>query len=631
MPSQNAELEGNTGPQLVPGDFPKIADYAIIGDCRSAALVSKFGSIEWLCWPRFDSPSVFAAILDRERGGHWQIAPAGEFSVDRRYIPETNVLETHFRTHTGSATLTDLMPVRENSHMVPDHEIVRTVMCTSGEIEIEVTFAPRPNYGEHSPRMRQAGKLGLKMAWGRGVYWLRSSIPLRIDGPSARLQTVLHAGENLLFSFSYTENAPSILPVLELIPDRIEACVKWWKKWAEAAVYDGEFRTEVVRSALALKLLIYSPSGAIVAAPTTSLPERIGGSWNWDYRFCWLRDASLTIRALLELGYWEEATQFLDWMIQATRLTHPELRILYDLFGNTPPKERVSSVLRGYKGSSPVRFGNAARDQLQLDVYGEVIDAAAQYAFRGGRLDGEMQKILLALGNYVVKNWRFPDEGIWEPRFGRRHHTHSRLLCWTALDRLANLSDQKKLEGAPVEEFKKHSAAIQKEITTLCWNPEMQSYASEVDGNQLDSSLLLLSWYGFEKSDSPRMRSTYSAIRTHLGTPDGLLYRYSTEPREGTFAICSFWEAEYLALGGGTIQEARDLFKTLLGYKNDLGLYAEEIDADTGAALGNFPQAFTHVGLIGAALSLDQREKGEQQLAHRTESAHEPDVHRRSA
>lgn len=601
-------------------DFPEIDEYAVIGDCRSAALVSNRGCIDWLCWPRFDSPSVFAALLDRKRGGHWSIKPTGLHRVERKYIQDSNVLETRFITPGGLAVLTDLMPVRENSFMVPDHEIVRELRCT-GEVEIEMEFAPRPYFGESCPALRRCGELGLRMDYGRGAYWLRSSVPLQIRDNTARLRRTTTSGERLLFSFSYSENAPAVLPPLDEIPHRIDVCANWWKQWASEAEYKGPFREEVLRSALALKLLCFTVSGAIVAAPTTSLPERVGGDLNWDYRYCWLRDASLTTRALLELGYWEEATHFLDWMLHATRLTQPELRILYTVFGNPAEKERESQVLRGYKGSAPVRIGNAARDQLQLDVYGEVIDAVAQYASRGGTIDREMQKVLIGLGNYVLKHWHLPDEGLWEPRSGRRHHTHSRLLCWTALDRLKTLCDQGKLSKKDAAEYQAGAQAIKDEIVNRGWNGELQSYVSELDGDQLDSSLLLLSWYGFEKADSPRMKATYKKLREKLSTPEGLLYRYETQPHEGTFAICSFWEAEFLALGGGTIAEAQSLMSTLLKYRNDLGLYGEEINGATGEALGNFPQAFTHVGLIGAALSLDQRIKGEQQLTHRSESA----------
>ncbi|HZQ18401.1 MAG TPA: glycoside hydrolase family 15 protein [Terriglobales bacterium] len=615
------------------GSFPEINDYAVIGDCRTAALVSKYGSIEWLCWPRFDSPSLFAAILDRERGGFWKIAPVGPRSVKREYIKDTNVLKTEFHTSAGSAELVDLMPVRDAAAetMVPDHEIIRQFTCTSGEVDVETALVPRANYGANVVAIRDRGKLGFRVVNGRGVHWLRASIPLNTEDSGAFGKTTLHAGQSLVFSLTYSLSSPAVLPPLELIPRRIEVCVDWWQKWAAKAEYDGHFRDEVVRSALALKLMIFAPSGAIIAAPTTSLPERIGGDLNWDYRFCWLRDASLTIRALLELGFWTEASGFLDWMIHATRLTQPELRILYTVYGNSPPAERNSKTLRGYRGSHPVRIGNAARDQIQMDVYGEVIDAAAQYAFHGGDLDREMQKVLVGFGNYVAKHWDSPDQGIWEPRTGPRPHTHSRLLCWTALDRLISLGEQGKVKRVPLEEYKRQAEAIRKQMFSRAWNPQLESYVSELDGHELDSSLVLLSWYGFESADSPKMRSTYRKLREKLGTAEGLLYRSEQLPPEGTFAICSFWEAEYLALGGGSAQDARNLIRTLLKYKNEVGLYAEEIDGTTGQALGNFPQAFTHVGLIGAALSLTQREKGEQQLAHRPESATHQEPHQTSA
>jgi GH15 family glucan-1,4-alpha-glucosidase len=603
--------------------FPKIGDYAVIGDCRSAALVSKHGSIDWLCWPRFDSPSIFAALLDRERGGSWSISPVGEYSVTRHYLPDTNTVQTEFVTPSGTAVLTDLMPVRENTSLVPDHEIIRQVECTSGEVKIDVVLAPRAKYGEAKPKLEQRGCLGLRFCHGRGVYWLRGSESLAVKDDSAILQHRLKSGEALLFSLSYTENAPAVLPDINQIRHRMSVCADWWRKWVADMRYEGEFRDEVVRSALTLKLLTFVVSGAVVAAPTTSLPERIGGSLNWDYRYCWLRDASLTIRAMLELGYLDEAAQFLDWLLHATRLTQPQLRILYTVFGNPAPEEWESKTLRGYMNSAPVRFGNAARDQLQLDVYGEVIDAASQYSFHGGGLDREMQKVLVGFGNYVVKHWDEPDEGIWEPRNGRQNHTHSRLMCWTALDRLVSLAENGKLNGANIEEYKRNRNAIQQQICTRAWNERLNTYVSVLDGEDVDASLLLLSWYGFEKADSARMRATYKAIRQELGARDGLLYRYRANPPEGTFAICSFWEAEYLALGGGKSDECRQMMKSLFKYHNDIGLYGEEINAETGDALGNFPQAFTHIGLIGAALSLDQRVKGEQQLRHRPESAAE--------
>jgi GH15 family glucan-1,4-alpha-glucosidase len=527
------------------------------------------------------------------------------------------------------------MPVRDvetkAAEMIPDHEIIRQFSCTSGEVEFGFELVPRPRYGEVTPTIHNFGKLGWRIDMGRGVGWLRSSIPLEFRDGSARAHASLRAGESARFSFSYTENAPAVLPPLDQIPRRIEACTAWWKGWASPIQYDGEFKDEVIRSALALKLLTFAPSGAIIAAPTTSLPERIGGDLNWDYRYCWLRDASMTIRVMIELGFWDEASSFLDWLLHATRLTQPELHTLYTVFGNPSPRERESQTLRGYRNSRPVRTGNAARDQLQLDVYGEVIDAAAQFAFHGGELDRAMQKALVGFGNYVLGHWDLPDEGIWEPRTGRAHHTHSRLLCWVSLDRLLSLQSQGKLHGVAVNEYEKHRDLICDQIRQRGWNENIQSYVSELDGDKLDSSLLLLSWFGFEKPDCPRMRSTYKALRSRLATPEGLLFRSETLPPEGTFGICSFLEAEYLALGGGTVSQTCDLLRSIAKYQNDLGLYGEEISEDTGEALGNFPQAFTHVGLIGAVLSLEQRQKGEQQLAHRPTSANAPDAHPKAA
>ena len=606
--------------------WPKIGDYGIIGDCRSAALVSREGSIEWLCRPRFDQPSIFAALLDRECGGHWRIGPVAPAQFKRQYIPDSNVLETRFSTQSGSALLTDMMPgatsARYRNEFLPDHEIIRRVVCESGELEFAVEFFPMADYGKNKVNIRELGKLGYCFNVGPGAYWLRSSVPLSISDRGANARAVIRAGETWYFSFTYADEAPAVLRPLDASVDlRMDHAVEAWQGWGRRANYDGAYRDAVVRSALALKLLTYLPTGAVIAAPTTSLPELIGGSLNWDYRFCWLRDASFTIRALLELDYWDEAEDFLEWLLQATWLTQPKLQILYNVYGDKAPPERELDHLSGYCNSRPVRIGNAARNQLQLDVYGEVIDAAAQYAFHGGTLDRDMQNTLIGFGDYVADNWDQPDEGIWEPRSGGQNHTHSRLLCWTAMDRLIRLQEQGALRNAPVERYKRNSEAIRRQIEQRAWNRDRKSYVSVLDGDHLDSSLLLISWYGFEEASSERMRGTYKAIRQRLGTDSGLLYRYWRQHPEGTFAICSFWEAEYLALGGGTLEEAQNLFASLMKYANDLGLYAEEIDPKTGAALGNFPQAFTHVGLIGAALSIRQREKGEQQLAHRPPEA----------
>jgi GH15 family glucan-1,4-alpha-glucosidase len=598
-----------------------IQDYAIIGDCRSAALVSCQGSIDWLCWPRLDSASIFGALLD-PHAGHWRIAPTAPFKTERRYIGETNILETRFRTEAGSLLLIDLMLVASEEEqrklLLPEHEILRLVECEKGEVEVEMLFDARPRYAERISRLQDGGPLGLRIETGDGLLTLRSKPPLSLRGDgTAYARARLRAGEALDFSLTFSAEWPAVFPPLgDRTRDAIARSVDWWKRWASSLKYDGPGRDAVIRSALVLRLLFYAPSGAIVAAPTTSLPERLGGTLNWDYRYCWLRDASLTVRALLGLGCIDEAETFLSWLLHSTRLTRPEMRILYDVYGRSPQTERTLTHLAGYRSSRPVRIGNAAVDQLQLDVYGEVIDAVTHFVCAGGVLDRETRRMLCAFGDYVCRNWQEPDEGIWEPRSGRYHNTHSRVLCWTALDRLVDLHARGHLPEARFNEFTKSREAIRRDVEERAWNPQLGSYTARLNGDELDASLLLLPWYGFNKASSHRMRQTYARLRERLGAGGGLLYRYRTgeSPGEGAFGICSFWGAEYLALGGGSTEEAQDVFERLIGYANDLGLLAEEIDPNTGDALGNFPQAFTHVGLINAALSLTKRLQGEKAL-----------------
>ncbi len=591
-----------------------IHDYAAIGDCRTAALVSRAGSIDWLCWPRFDSPSIFGAILD-DAAGTWRIAPVAPYVAERHYIDGTNVLQTRFTTEHGSVVLTDLMPVasEEAKHrlLVPEHELLRVIECDRGDVELEMVFEPRPDFGRGRVHMRQAGALGLRVETRDGLLVLRTDMPIEVrNGATAQGRVRLREGETIHASLTFASQWQAVLPPLGVQSTQaIARSVEWWRAWLTQLTYAGPARAAVERSALALKLLVYAPSGAIVAAATTSLPERVGGDHNWDYRFCWLRDASFTVRALFGLGFRDEATAFVSWLLHSTRLTQPELRILYDVDGNEPEPEHELSHLDGHLGSKPVRVGNAATDQLQLDVYGEVVEAVAQFVRHGGTLDRETQRMLCAFGEYVCRNWQRPDEGIWEPRSGKGHNTHSRLLCWVALDRLLALHADGHLRGAPVGRFAESREAIRHEIETRAWNDTIQSYAARLDGDRVDATLLLLPWYGFADASSERMRLTYRRIRERLGVGNGLLYRYVTEdsPGEGAFGICSFWGAEYLALGGGTAEEARQLFEVLCGYATDVGLFAEEIDPATGCALGNTPQAFTHVGLINAALSLADR------------------------
>lgn len=600
----------------------RIDDHAIIGDGRSAALVSLRGAIDWLCWPRFDSPSVFGAILD-EGAGYWTVSPTGRFRSERRYVPGTNVLETRFVTGAGTLLVTDFMPVASDAErrglLLPDHAIVRLASCEGGEVELETVFEPRPSYGRDRPRLRDAGRLGIRAETQAGLLTLRAGLPLAVeDGARVVGRIRLGEGETCDLVLTLASAWPAVLPPLGASSrEALDRTVRFWSAWSARVRYDGPARDAVVRSALALRLLVYAPSGAVVAAPTTSLPERVGGDLNWDYRFCWLRDAALTVRAMFGLGFREEADAFVSWLLHSTRLTQPELRVLYDVYGNQPAPERTLDHLAGHRGSRPVRIGNGAANQLQLDVYGEVIEAVAHFVRSGGTLDRDTQKMLCAFGEYVCRNWQRPDEGIWEPRSGARHHTHSRVLCWAALDRLLGMHAKGHLRGAPADLFERNRAAIRREVLERGWNAQLGSYVARLDGDELDAGLLLIPWYGFEDASSERMKATVRRIRERLGARDGLLYRYlgSDSAGEGAFGVCGFWGAEALAMGAGTAGEAREVFERLCGFANDVGLFAEEIDPRTGDGVGNFPQAFTHVGLINAALSLQRRLRGAEPLA----------------
>jgi GH15 family glucan-1,4-alpha-glucosidase len=600
--------------------YPPIDDYALIGDCRSAGLVSRDGSLDWLCLPRFDSPSIFAAVLDVEKGGRFLVRPLGEFRTERRYLANTNVLETVFRTPTGACVLRDLMSVSseedKRAHLTPEHEVLRELEGLEGEVEVEILYAPRPDYGRVCPLLEERGALGLRCEIDGTSLTLRSEMPLELtDGDrSASGFARIRSGERKYLSLTYSMEAPAVVTLLgEIARGRIERTVRWWQEWANRCTYEGPYRDAVVRSALALKLMTYAPSGALVAAPTTSLPEAIGGVRNWDYRYCWLRDASFTLRALFTLGYREEAEAYIGWLLHATRLTWPELHVLYDVFGEAKLPERELPHLEGYAASRPVRIGNDAQGQLQIDVYGEVINGAARFLDRGGRVDRDTNRMLDGLGRTVCKRWREPDEGIWEGRSGRFHNTHSKVLCWVAIDRLIEMHEAGKLDVS-VDLFRKERDEIRKEIETHGYNERIGSYTRTFDGEEMDASLLTLPLYDYIEGTNSRMRSTCARIHEKLATGE-LVHRYETgtddglPPGEGAFGLCSFWAVECVARGGN-VEGATRTFEQLLAYANDVGLFAEEIDPDTGAALGNFPQAFTHIGLINAALTLGEYREG---------------------
>jgi len=600
---------------------PAIEDYAIIGDCRSAALVSRDGSIDWLCWPRFDSPSLFGAILDPDNGGRFSVRPVAPATITRRYIGETNVLETTFVTDGGVLRLTDLMPVDSEAgkrrKLWAAHQILRRVECLEGAVEIEIQCDPRPNYGREACRLQDRGPLGLYFEKRGHAFILRSEIPLQVSDTDdgARLCHRLEAGERRHLSAVYTDREPSFVPPLgEEAERRIRGTLDWWSAWSARCTYDGPYRDAVVRSALVLKLLSYAPSGAIVAAPTTSLPEWRGGVRNWDYRYCWLRDASLTLRSLFDLGFPEEAEAFLHWLTHSTRLSWPDLQILYDVHGETELTEEELSALAGFADSRPVRIGNQACDQFQLDIYGEVIDAAYAFVRHGGGLTGATARLLVGFGKTACRRWREPDEGIWEVRGGRQHHTYSKAMCWVALDRLLRLHRAGKLQ-APVDLFEREREALRAEIEARGFNQRLGSYVSVYGGDGLDASLLLLARHGFVDPRSQRARGTRDAVLDRLGA-NGLLYRYrgvddGLPGDEGAFGICSFWAVDAYALAG-EIEAAEALFQAVLARANDVGLFAEQIDPADGSALGNFPQAFTHVGLIDAALVLEAARSNEE-------------------
>jgi GH15 family glucan-1,4-alpha-glucosidase len=602
--------------------LPPIEDYAIIGDGRSAALVSREGSIDWLCWPRFDSPPWFARLVDAERGGSWQIRPTGPSRITRRYVPHTNVLETTFDAEGGRLVVLDLMTVASEAdktrELLPDHELVRCVTCERGEVELSVCLDPRPDFGRARVRVEDAGRLGIRWHLGTTLATLRCDVPVRLDDDGrARATFHLAAGDRASFALAYDAEAPAVLPVLgDAVIARVDRSIAWWRAWIARARFAGPDREAVLRGALTLKLLAFAPSGAIVAAPTTSLPERPGGDLNWDYRYCWLRDASFTARVLLELGYVEDAEAFCSWLLHTTRLTSPELRVFYDVYGNRPADER-ELPLAGYRGAVPVRVGNAAFGQHQIDTYGEVVDAVAQLLRVIGPPDRETCSLLRGFGAYVAERWRLPDSGIWEPRGPLRHRTHSRLACWLVFDRLLDLHRRGLLARVDPAPLVAHRDAIRDEIERLAYDSELGCYTSELAPSELDASVLLMSYYGFHDASSPRMRRTYARIRERLGAGRGLLYRYeqSLRDREGAFWICSFWAVDHLARGGGTLRDARRLFDDACAHASDVGLMAEEVLPATGAQLGNFPQAYTHVGLVSAALSLEARARRDRAAA----------------
>ncbi|HKP94535.1 MAG TPA: glycoside hydrolase family 15 protein [Fibrobacteria bacterium] len=594
-----------------PYDYLPIEDYGIIGDLHTVALVGMNGSIDWCCLPHFDSPSLFGALLDKRLGGRWQIASIHPGARKQMYFPDTNVLITRFLGSEGVGEVMDCMPVEENvphSEKARYHRIIRQVTAVRGAVTFRLYCEPAFNYGRdaHEIRLAEQGAVFSTPAMSVGLI---SPVPLARSAKAVTAEFTLKAGESLSFLLRQAERADDATVLARPTgPEQwVQPTILFWKRWLSRSRYRGRWRETVDRSALTLKLLTYAPTGAIVAAPTCSLPEAVGGRLNWDYRYTWIRDASFTVYAFLRIGFTEEARHFMQWMEARLREAgpHGRLQVLYGIGGESPPAETVLSHWEGYRRSGPVRIGNAAHGQLQLDIYGEMMDSVYLYNKYVTPISHDMWRSLIHILDWMAEHWREPDEGIWETRDGRRPNTHSRVMCWVALDRALRLAGKRSL---PIDHpgWNKERDAIYNAIMELGWNPGMKSFVGAFGSSTLDASCLLMPLVKFISPTDPRMLSTLDAIQREL-VSDSLVYRYrggGSGGPEGTFSMCTFWLVECLARAG-KVEEARLTFEKMLGYANHLGLYAEEI-GQGGEALGNFPQAFTHLGLISAAFNLDR-------------------------
>jgi GH15 family glucan-1,4-alpha-glucosidase len=591
-----------------------IEDYALIGDCESAALVGRDGSIDWLCWPRFDSPACFAALLGGADHGRWKIAPAADFTVRRRYRPDTLILETEFETDDGAVALVDFMPVRGSQS-----DLLRTVVGRRGRVAMDMELILRFDYGASVPwvtRLRDG--TGLRAVSGPDKAVLCTPVPLDNRDMKTRARFDVEAGQTLPFILTHS---PSHLEAPQPVdPGRaLHETERFWREWAGRCGTTGPWGEAVRRSLITLKALTYAPTGGIVAAPTTSLPERIGGVRNWDYRYCWLRDATLTLLAFMDAGFQEEAGAWREWLVRAVAGSPEQMQIMYGIAGERRLPEVEIGWLPGYKGSTPVRVGNAAAAQLQLDVYGEVMDALYQACKAGlARHDvaWDLQRALLA---HLEKVWVEPDQGIWEVRGPPRHFTYSKIMAWVAFDRAVKMVEGLGLPG-PVERWRELRGRIQRDVCERGYSERRGAFVQSYGCEELDASLLLIPITGFLPATDPRMLRTVEAIQRGL-TVDGLVQRYPTHESldglpagEGVFLACSFWLADNLCMQGRG-HEARELFERLVGLCNDVGLLAEEYDPVARRFLGNFPQAFSHVALVNTALNLGEAEKPVEQRA----------------
>jgi GH15 family glucan-1,4-alpha-glucosidase len=585
--------------------YAPLRDYAAIGDGRTVALIARDGSIDWLCLPDLDSASVFAAVLDAERGGSFRLAPAGRFRTERRYVPETNVLETTFLTREGTVRVTDAMLLPGNG-LPPARELARRVEGLSGRVPMRWRVEPRFAYGSRTPRLGRRGVTPVATdgrqaialsAWDAGEP--------AVDSSSISGELISRQGEAALLVLSGAHQEPLVFPSRADVESRLGATIAFWRDWAADRAYAGPWREAVIRSALALKLLIHAPSGAIAAAPTASLPEQIGGERNWDYRFCWVRDSAFTLDALMQLGCPREGDAFFWWLLHASQLTHPRLRVLYRLDGGARAPE-TSLALSGYRDSQPVRVGNGALDQRQLDIYGDLLQTAWLYGSAANGLDRETGRRLAEIADLVCEIWRQPDCGIWEVRSEPRHFTQSKVMCWVALDRAVRMADAGWLPQSHTARWRAEAGRIRDFVETRCWSDDLGSYVRSAESRELDASVLLGALMDYPAARDPHMTATIDALRRELGR-GSLLYRYSGEDGlrggEGTFLCCSFFLVDALARAG-RVDEAAETMEELIGLANDVGLYAEQVDSETKDFLGNTPQGLVHLSLINAAVSL---------------------------
>ena len=597
--------------------YPPISDYGMIGDMHSCALVSTAGSVDWCCFPRFDSRAVFGRILDWQRGGHFLMAPLGIRSVRRRYLPSTNVLETTFDTDTGSARLTDFMPVHAHDDPVEPLErggvqrIARILECVSGSVEFTIEFRPRFDYGTIVPHAALDGPRKGMAHGGADAVSFHCSAELLEQDDGFRARGTIKSGQKVYAAVTHETHFSHSVEALDWgsIDTELAETIEFWREWAGECTYRGPYQEDVLRSALTLKALTYAPSGGLVAAATTSLPEVLGGGRNWDYRFTWIRDATFALYALSIVGYTSEARAFKEWLEWSTMGRARDLQVMYGLGGERRLTEVTIDGLEGYRGSKPVRTGNAAYSQYQLDIYGEVMDSAHLYRKLVGEVDPEYWEYLRRVVAFVIDHWREPDEGIWETRGERQHFVFSKVMCWVALDRAIKAARALGLPG-DVELWRSVRTEIKAEVLQKGYNANLGAFVQAYGSNSLDGAVLMLPLVGFIRADEPRMRSTIQAIERDLTSPSGFLYRYrdlddGLVGSEGAFTICSFWLADnFIALG--ELERARSLFERLCSCDNDLGLLSEEVDPVTAEMLGNFPQAFSHMALINTAVMLDR-------------------------